>query len=147
MRALPAPTLLVKTTVVARVTKTPACHLRCGGIGAAKLPMRSAAADGVTSTLPLVASTVAPLIEEATVIGDANAAPRHLPAPGRAGAGRNPAATKAAAGPENATSVAIGVVAIGVGPKVTSLQRWCVLVVYEAWHDDRVWSLRELSTM
>ena len=39
--------------------------------------MRSAAEYGVTSTLPLVALVVAPLIEEATVIGDANAAPRH----------------------------------------------------------------------
>ena len=40
-------------------------------------PMRSAAGDGGTLTLPLVALVVAPLIEEATVIGDADAAPRH----------------------------------------------------------------------
>ncbi len=87
--ALPAPTLSVKTTVVARATKTPACHLRCGDIGAAKLPLRSAAEYGVTLTLPLVAFIEAPLIEEADVVGDACVRPPPRASPGRAGAGRN----------------------------------------------------------
>jgi hypothetical protein len=40
-----------------------------------------------------VAPLVAPLKDEATVIGNADAAPRHWSAPGRAGAGRNPGGT------------------------------------------------------
>ena len=41
------------------------------------VPLRSAAADGGTLTLPLVALVVAPLKDEADVAGDADAAPRH----------------------------------------------------------------------
>ena len=42
-----------------------------------RLPGRSAAADGGTSTLPLFAPIVAPLIEVSDVAGNASAAPRH----------------------------------------------------------------------
>jgi len=59
--------------------KTPRCHGGCGREEQPprQRPMRSAAADGGSSTLPLVALVVAPLKDEADVAGNASAAPRH----------------------------------------------------------------------
>ena len=79
LRSSPARTWLVMHRVFARTTRPPLAHDGCEKKSShrAKRPMRSAAADGVTSTLPLVAPTMAPLSVNPNVIGDADAAPRH----------------------------------------------------------------------